>query len=127
MMFQLLLAMDVTPIPTAHPSWIELGTALAVLLSAMIQKLDSIRVKRTLAYETARQAELTHIRNKKLDEIHSLVNGTMLDQKKITMVFAKRIAELTNNDSDKVIAQEAEREYIEHQMVILKRSKEGNA
>ncbi len=106
-------------LPVQH-DWAEFGIAVAVILSSVMHKFDSWRVRKALSTETKRQNESSIVRDEKLDSIHALVNGTMLDQKKITMIFAKRIAELTQNPSDITIADEAEREYIEHQRHLSK-------
>ena len=84
--------------------WIEILTPIVVAVSIAYQKYQSATVKNAL--------DAAHAKNDvKLDTIHGLVNGNMTEQKRVTMVQARRIAELTLSPQDKALALDAERSY----------------
>lgn len=100
---------------TYNIDWGQIGIGLAVLVTAFLQKWDSLKVKKALEAESARRELSARLRDAKLDEIHGAVNGNMADQKRATMILARRIAELTKNPADIIIAKEAEIDFMNHQ------------
>ncbi len=84
---------------------IVLPTAFVGLYAA--QKYDAKRVREALALETKQH-------NRKLDEIHALVNSDMAKQKKLAVRQAERIAALTKDPKDVELAKEAKILYDEH-------------
>lgn len=102
----------------APHNWItDLVTPLAVIVAAVIQKLDARKVRKRL--ESSSKA-----RDIKLNSIHDLVNGNVSDQKRMNMIQARRIADLTKgqpgNEADVALALEAERIYKDHQERLLR-------
>lgn len=87
---------------------VELVTAALVLLGVIYNKRDNSSVKRKLDC-TAED------RNRRLQDIHNLVNGQSLIQKRRIMEYSMRIAELSGNAKDLEIAQLAARDYIDCQ------------
>jgi hypothetical protein len=87
--------------------WIALLTPMVVLSSIVVQRRNSAQVKVALEDATAKSDE-------KLSTIHGLVNGNMTEQKRVTMMQAKRIASLTNDPSDHALAIDAQRSYEDH-------------
>ena len=92
---------------STNHEWLAFATPIAVIIAAIFQKLDARRVRSTLTKETTKH-------NSKLDEIHNLVNGGMTDQKRIAMLQARRIADLTRDPKDVQLAEESQRVYEEH-------------
>ena len=88
--------------------WVSLLTPMAVGVSIVYQRMNSKKVKTALQEATVKS-------NNKLNVIHGLVNGSMAEQKRVVMMQAKRIAELTNSPADHALALNAERSYIEQQ------------
>lgn len=87
--------------------WIAIITPIIVAISIVLQKKNSIQVKTALNDATAKS-------DGKLNSIHSLVNGNMTEQKRVTMLQAKRIADLTNEEADRALALDAKRSYEDH-------------
>jgi hypothetical protein len=87
--------------------WIEILTPIAVSISIIFQKINSTKVKTALEDASVKS-------DVKLNTIHGLVNGNMTEQKRVTMIQAKRIALLTNDPSDQALAVNAERSYEDH-------------
>ncbi len=103
--------------PSPAHGWPEFVTAIAVVIAAILQKLDSIKVRRRLDHSA-------RIRDTKLGAIHDLVNGNVAEQKRLNMMQARRIADLTKgqpgNDIDVALALESERIFKEHQERVLR-------
>jgi uncharacterized protein related to proFAR isomerase len=108
------------------------ATAMAVIIATVIQKLDAAKTARTAA-EAAKKAEevkqqlvtaaleLKASNSKgakevtdKLTVIHDLVNSSMMEQKRLTMLALSHVAELTKDPKDIAIAQEASRIFESH-------------
>jgi hypothetical protein len=111
----MLFAVDTFPIVSTQDKWLTIATPIAIIISHILQKLDVIRVKKALEIQHSLTKENQVKRDDKLNIIHSLVNGTMSEQKRITMMLAKRIAEMTKNEGDIAIAKQSEQAFIEHQ------------
>jgi len=47
----------------------------------------------------------------KIEEVHGLVNSAMTEQKRITAMFAARVADATKDPKDIALAQEAQKIY----------------
>jgi|SRR5688572_10175863 len=104
-------------------SVIAIGTPIAVITAAIIQGCDMAKLKR-------KTAEAAVVNDKKLNEIHGLVNSAMSVQLKITAVLARRLAGLTKDPADVKAAEDAEAASVEHdtkqaQLDRQKRASEG--
>ncbi len=99
--------------PSPAHGWPEFVTAIAVVIAAILQKLDVRKDRRHARLRDAKQAQ-----------IHDLVNGNVAEQKRMSMMQARRIAILTQgqpgNDIDVAMAKEAERIFREHQERVLR-------
>ncbi len=87
------------------------GTLLGIFLVAVVQQF-SIRRNRANA-TTIREhlLETDERKNKKLDEIHTLVNSGMGKQLQLAMNLSRRIAELTHDPEDLRVAERATSDY----------------
>ena len=85
-------------------TWATTLTPFAVLAILIMQRLNAQKVK--LALDDAAVKSDT-----KLDVIHGLVNGGMVEQKRTTMLQAKRIQDLTGDAADRELFQDAQRSY----------------
>ncbi len=95
-------------------NWLtDLITPLAVILAAIIQKLDARKVRKRLDHASVD-------RDRKLGAIHDLVNGNVAEQKRLNMMQARRIADLTGDQKDRELAEESERLFKEHQERVLR-------
>lgn len=95
-------------------NWLtDLITPLAVILAAIIQKLDARKVRKRLDHASVD-------RDRKLGAIHDLVNGNVAEQKRLNMMQARRIADLTGDPKDRELADESERLFKEHQERVLR-------
>lgn len=83
---------------------LSLVTPVAVAIAVVVQKLDARKVHTVLATENVK-------RNEKLDEIHDLVNGNLSEKTRLSMLQARRIAQLTRDPTDAKIADDAELAY----------------
>jgi hypothetical protein len=54
------------------------------------------------------------------DAIHQLVNGNVAEQKRLNMLQARRIADLTRDPKDIALAEESEQVFKEHQERVLR-------
>lgn len=103
--------------PVTTHGWPEFVTAIAVVVAAVLQKFDSMNVRKRLE-------KSAKVRDTKLSAIHDLVNGNVSEQKRLNMMQARRIADLTRgqpgNEIDVAMAQEAERIFREHQERVLR-------
>jgi hypothetical protein len=116
----MLFLIESTP-PGYLDKYLPILTPIAVIIAFLLQKVDSIRVKNTLA----QQNELGHGSRQKLNTIHDLVNGSMSEQKRLTMMFARRIADLTKTPADEAIAKQAEKAFMVHQEKIDQPTEKG--
>ncbi len=96
----------------AH-GWPEFVTAIAVVIAAILQKLDARQVRKRLEHSSK-------TRDTKLSAIHDLVNGNVAEQKRLNMMQARRIADLTRDPKDVILAEESERIFKEHQERVLR-------
>ena len=101
------------------PGWtidkyLPILTPIAVIVAFLLQKVDAMRVKQTLKEQNEADHESRQVRNVKLNAIHDLVNGSMAEQKRLTMLFARRIADLTKNPADEALAKQAEKDFMDH-------------
>lgn len=99
--------------PAASHGWADFITAIAVVIAAILQKLDSLQVRRRLE-------KSSKVRDTKLSAIHDLVNGNVAEQKRLNMMQARRIADLTRDPKDLALAEESEIIFKEHQERVLR-------
>lgn len=83
-------------------------TAVGVIVFGVMAKRD--------AREAARKAEdKDKVDNAKMDTIHGLVNSSYGAQLRTSYGFAQRVADLTKDPEDKIIADEAKKAYLTHE------------
>jgi hypothetical protein len=87
--------------------WIEILTPIFVAVSIVYQRVQSKQVKTALTDATVKSDD-------KLNAIHGLVDGNMTEQKRVTMMQAQRIADLTDAPSDRALAEDSKRSYEDH-------------
>ena len=99
------------------------GTLLGIFLVAVVQQFS---IRRNRANSTTIREHLLETderKNKKLDEIHTLVNSGMGKQLELAMNLSRRIAELTKDPGDVLVAQRAANDYTDY----LNREQKSNA
>jgi hypothetical protein len=84
--------------------WATILTPLAVFVVLVMQRFNAVKVRSALKEATIKSDD-------KLAEIHGLVNGNLLTSKRTDMLQAQRIADLTKDDADHVLASAAQRAY----------------
>lgn len=83
-------------------------TAIGVIVFGVMAKRD--------AREAARKAEdKDKVDNAKMDSIHGLVNSSYGAQLRTSYGFAQRVADLTKDPDDKLIADDAKKAYLAHE------------
>lgn len=83
-------------------------TAIGVIVFGVMAKRDS--------RDAARRAEeKDKISIAKIDTIHGLVNSSYGAQLKLSYGFAQRVADLTKDPADKIIAEETKKAYLSHE------------
>ena len=87
--------------------WIEILTPIFVAISIVFQRIQSSQVKTALTDAAVKS-------DGKLNMIHGLVDGNLTEQKRVTMMQAQRIAELTNAPADRALAEDSKRSYDNH-------------
>ena len=83
------------------------GTGLGVLLAAVLSKLDSRKARKASEHVRELLATTQQDRKIQLNEIHALVNGEMMEQRRQLMEARLRLANLTDQETDWVAYQAA--------------------
>jgi len=96
----------------------QVSTAAAVIIAAIISKLDAIRANRATEVAVRERAEVAARLEsvaKTTESVHILVNSSMSAQLRISALALRRIAGMTSNKTDIEAAELAERLFQDHE------------
>lgn len=91
-----------------------IAPTLAVLTASWIANRNARRARVEAKVVSQKLDVTTATTNKKLEKIHKLVNSSMEEQLRLTAVALRRVAELTGDTSDALLAGKAQGIYEAH-------------
>lgn len=90
------------------------GTLLGIFLVAVVQQFSMRRNRNNARTLREQLNETDEKKDKKLDAIHTLVNSGMGKQLELAMNLSRRIAELTKDPGDVLVAQRAASDFSDY-------------